>query len=30
VKGFLMADSLKEQGGDYHTEEISGGVAFGF
>jgi hypothetical protein len=29
VKGFLMADSLK-QGGDYHTEEISGGVAFGF
>ncbi len=30
VKAFLAADSLKEPGGSYSTEEISGGVNFGF
>jgi hypothetical protein len=30
VKAFLAADSLKEPGGSYSTEEIAGGVNFGF
>ena len=30
VKTFVAADSLKEPGGSYSTEEIAGGIAFGF